>query len=240
MNVSFTCPDSLSGVVTCSGPSTLHEGAGQSVTGSASDAAGNTASTTVSGVNVDETAPTLTSAPTSSANANGWYNHAVTIHWTCGDALSGVDTTTCPADASLNAEGVAQQLTRTVLDLAGNATTASSAPVKIDLTAAGDDGVGHPDDVHEHRPVGHAVRRPTTSRVSTRRCSRSTADRSRSGTTVTFTADGVHTLTYWSVDNAGNVESTHVVTVRIDKTAPTITAAQFARPERRGLEHRRT
>lgn len=38
----------------------------------------------------------------------------------------------------------------------------------------------------------------------------------------TFTVDGVHTLDYWAMDNAGNVEAAKSVTVKIDKTAPVV------------------
>ena len=127
---------------------------------------------------------------------------------------------------SINAEGTAQQLSRTVLDLAGNTTTASSPPVKIDLTP----------------PVTTASAVPT-SYTNTNVTVTLTATDNLSGVAQTmFTVDGgadagrylgdvvdgrrTHTLTYYSVDNAGNVETAHVVTVRIDKTAPTITAAK--------------
>ncbi|WP_372661897.1 LamG-like jellyroll fold domain-containing protein [Cohnella sp.] len=40
------------------------------------------------------------------------------------------------------------------------------------------------------------------------------------GASVSLKEDGIHTLVYWSVDNAGNVEEAHTVTVQIDKTAP--------------------
>ena len=45
----------------------------------------------------------------------------------------------------------------------------------------------------------------------------------QSGTTVPL-GEGVHTVVYWSADNAGNVESPHSIQVQIDKTPPTITA----------------
>jgi hypothetical protein len=51
----------------------------------------------------------------------------------------------------------------------------------------------------------------------------------QSGTTVVVPApanhsmDGVHTITYYSVDEAGNVEAPHVFTVRIDTTRPVFT-----------------
>ncbi len=57
--VSFTCGDATSGIASCSGPTTLGEAAAaQSVTGTALDHAGNSATATVSGLRVDLTAPT--------------------------------------------------------------------------------------------------------------------------------------------------------------------------------------
>ncbi|MDQ0874542.1 hypothetical protein QFZ77_003201 [Paenibacillus sp. V4I3] len=42
----------------------------------------------------------------------------------------------------------------------------------------------------------------------------------QTGNSVTLTTEGTHTLVYWSVDSAGNVEQPHTVAVNIDKTAP--------------------
>lgn len=44
----------------------------------------------------------------------------------------------------------------------------------------------------------------------------------QSGSSVKLTAEGVHTLVYWSVDNAGNAEEPHTATIKIDKTAPSL------------------
>ncbi len=61
VTVSFTCADALSGIEACSGPTTLFgEGANQSQDGLARDRAGNTASATVSGINIDLTPPVVT------------------------------------------------------------------------------------------------------------------------------------------------------------------------------------
>jgi hypothetical protein len=225
VTVSFTCNDNLSGVVSCAGPVVRGEGADQSASGSASDTAGNTASTTVSGINVDKTDPTLSGAPTTAANPNGWYNHAVTIHWTCGDALSGVDAPTCPADSQITTEGVAQQLSRTVSDLAGNAKTAASTPVKIDLTAPVTTASATPT---AYTNTDVSITLAATDNLSGVDETYYTKDGGplTAGTSVTFNTDGVHTLTYYSVDNAGNTESVHTVIVRIDTDAPTITSAQ--------------
>ncbi|MCJ8012665.1 discoidin domain-containing protein [Paenibacillus sp. KQZ6P-2] len=45
----------------------------------------------------------------------------------------------------------------------------------------------------------------------------------QTGNSVVLSEEGIHTLVYWSVDKAGNVEERHTVTVKIDKTAPTLT-----------------
>jgi hypothetical protein len=61
VTVTFTCGDSLSDIAYCSPSQTLSsEGADQSATGTAVDNAGNSATATVSGINIDLTAPTLT------------------------------------------------------------------------------------------------------------------------------------------------------------------------------------
>src|SRR5260370_20915563 len=50
--------------------------------------------------------------------------------------------------------------------------------------------------------------------------------RSPTAVGISISAEGVHTLTYWSVDKAGNTEDSSqpgkTITVKIDKTAPTI------------------
>jgi hypothetical protein len=62
VTASFTCADSLSGLAPGSPPASTTlsiEGAGQSVTGTCTDVAGNSASSTVSGINIDKTPPTV-------------------------------------------------------------------------------------------------------------------------------------------------------------------------------------
>ena len=79
-------------------------------------------------------------------------------------------------------------------------------------------------DVEQQRRRAHPLARPTTSRASTRRTTRSTAARCRPATRSCSTTEGIHTVQFWSTDSAGNVEAANTATVRIDKTAPTITS----------------
>jgi hypothetical protein len=48
----------------------------------------------------------------------------------------------------------------------------------------------------------------------------------QTGTSVSVSGDGTHTVSYYSVDKAGNKETVHAVTVKIDTTAPVITATR--------------
>jgi len=129
VTVSFTCGDALSGVASCSGPSTLGEGANQSVTGTAIDVADNSASATVSGINVDKTAPTIAFV---SPSTSSWYNADVTANWSCSDALSGE--VSASVSATTSGEGPAQAATGTCADIADN-TASDTQSFMVDKTA---------------------------------------------------------------------------------------------------------
>jgi hypothetical protein len=93
VTVTFTCTDSLSGIAHCPGPLTLSaDGANQSASGTASDVAGNTSSTSVTGIDIDRTPPTVTYA----GNAGTYtVDQNVDIVCTAADNLSGIASTTC-------------------------------------------------------------------------------------------------------------------------------------------------
>ena len=64
VTVHFTCTDAVSGIAICPADTVLDDdGAGLSVTGSATDRAGNSASETVDGISIDQIAPTGTIEP---------------------------------------------------------------------------------------------------------------------------------------------------------------------------------
>ncbi|MGE5690005.1 MAG: PxKF domain-containing protein [Pseudomonadota bacterium] len=203
VTVSFTCADATSGVATCASPQTLSsEGAGQSSGGAATDDAGNSASTTVSGINIDKTAPTATATASPGANGNGWNNTSVTVSFGGTDGLSGIDG--CDAAVTLETEGAAQSASGTCTDKAGNVSAAASATVNIDKTAPSVGLVGGPAGGASYY-YGSVPAAPT--------CSASDALSGLDGACSVSgysAAVGTHTVTASAKDEAGNASSDSV------------------------------
>jgi hypothetical protein len=137
VTVTFTCGDVLSGVLSCGPDVTLTgEGAGQSVTGTAEDYAGNSAQATVSGINIDKTAPdvSLVGGP---ADGGSYYYDFVPAAPTCSatDALSGLDGS-CTVSGYSAALGT-HTVTASATDLAGNTGTASATYTVLAWTLQG-------------------------------------------------------------------------------------------------------
>src|SRR5262249_11762386 len=133
---SYSASDALSGLAS---PATgsfsfTSEGAAQSHTFTVTDLAGNSASATVSGVNIDKTAPTMSAQRDTAANANGWNNTDVDSSYSASDALAGLQS---PATGPFTfvSEGAGQSHTFTVTDLAGNSASATVGSVNIEKTA---------------------------------------------------------------------------------------------------------
>jgi hypothetical protein len=111
------------------------ETAGQTIDASVEDLAGNLGADSAT-VKLDKIAPTITAAPTTDANANGWYNSAVTILWTCNDVgtvQSGI--ASCPADDTITTDGAGQSRSGTTTDQAGNNASYSVSGINIDTVA---------------------------------------------------------------------------------------------------------
>src|SRR3954464_6839016 len=227
VTVSLACADALSGIKSCTGGGTKvvsTQGANQSVTATAVDNADNSASTTVSPINVDKTAPALSGAVASgTVGDNGWYTSNVPIPWTASDALSGIDPATAPADSAITGEGQALKATSSVSDKAGNQTSADSPTVKIDKTAPNTDASA----VDAWNNIDVTVNLTPNDALSGVAATHYRIDGgdAQTGTQVSLSDEGVHSLEYWSVDRAGNAEVHKTVTVRIDKSSPTITHA---------------
>ena len=130
--VSFTCSDATSGLAAaCPGPITVTtDGAGQTVTGTVNDIAGNTGTAIVSGLNVDQKAPTIT-ITTPAGNASYVLNASVAANYSCADGSPGSGIATCTGPVSsgskLNTATVGpNSFTVTATDVAGNTASATN------------------------------------------------------------------------------------------------------------------
>jgi hypothetical protein len=126
VTVSFTVSDGLSGINEATIPEdvVLGEGASQSVTRSVSDLAGNTASDTVNGINIDKTAPTITiNSPSNTLYIIG---QSVVADWSAVDSLSGISSASGTVASGMiidtNTVGP-KSFTVTASDNAGNTAT---------------------------------------------------------------------------------------------------------------------
>jgi hypothetical protein len=84
VTVSFSCADPLSGVASCSSPTTLGEGC--EPVGDRPRPTTRQRTATVGDLNIDKTDPTISNADLE-PNGAGWYRER---QWTCADALSGI------------------------------------------------------------------------------------------------------------------------------------------------------
>ncbi len=222
VTLGFNCADALSGIKSCTGGGTQvlsTEGIDLQVTGKAVDNADNEATNPVTGVNIDKTAPTLTGAATTAANADGWYSGDVKVRWSAADTLSGLQGG-APAESTITGEGANLSASESVQDNAGNAASQTVSGIRIDRTAPTTGATA---------PMGWSASNATIELAPFDALSGVKATRFRvdggatqSGTLVAVSGDGVHSVEFWSVDAAGNAESPKTVEVKIDGTAPGI------------------
>ena len=144
--VNFTASDAMSGLASITPNVTLTgEGPGQSASCTATDNAGNSASKTIGGINIDKTAPTTTASLSGRTGNNGWYTGVVRMNLSASDGLSGPGSTGYSTDggktwtlytapAILSSEGTGTIYYRST-DTAGNVEAARSISIKIDKTA---------------------------------------------------------------------------------------------------------
>lgn len=108
------------------------ETAGLDILGEAFDLAGNKG-TDKATVKLDKTEPSIKGEVIAGKlGDDGWYTGPVTVHFTCSDALSGVDV--CPEDEVINSNGLAQKATGKAIDAAGNSAS-TTVSVNIDQVA---------------------------------------------------------------------------------------------------------
>ena len=125
--VSFAGTDATSGIETCDAARTYSgpDSAAAVVSGLCRDRAGNNASGSFV-VRYDATAPQVTASPSRPADANGWYNHALTVTFSGTDAMSGLDFCDPPRSYA-GPDSPSASVTGSCHDRAGNAASRSFA-----------------------------------------------------------------------------------------------------------------
>jgi CSLREA domain-containing protein len=231
VTVHFTCGDTGSGVASCPTDQTFITDGSFTAAGTATDSAGNSANASFGLITIDKTAPTITAAATTLPNAAGWYNSNVTIHFTCADASSGIPAGACPADQTLSAEGAAvSSIAQTVTDAAGNTSAASNVvTVQIDKTAP----TASPTQTPAANGAGWNNSDVTVTWNWADNASGAGIDTANCTTSSTSSGEGTLTLNATCKDLAGNTGSASY-TVKVDKTAPIITAAATTAPNGAG------
>ncbi len=210
---------------TYSAPFTVAPDGTHTVTFWSVDTAGNTETAHSLTIKIDATAPTLVfGSPSPAANANGWNNTSVSIPYTTADTTSGVSTATPASPLAFSAQGSGQTQTVTVTDVAGNTATFTSPAVSIDAPAPATTETGASSGSTYTGPV--TITLSATDNLSGVAATYYTVDAGAQETysaPFTVSTAGAHTLTYWSVDNAGNVEPSHTLAFTIN-LAPVITS----------------
>jgi hypothetical protein len=214
--VTWTCSDATSGVASCTTPTTAStDGRRQTITGTATDRAGNSASATLT-LNVDQAPPAITATQRPAANANGWNNSDVTVSFTCSDPISQV--ATCTGPSTLTTEGHGQAVTGTAVNNAGNSAT-TTAMVNIDKT---------PPTITASASVNGS---PYTAGTWTNQdvtvtfdCADRLSGVANCSQPATVSSEGAHqSASGTATDEAGNSAGATFDGISIDKTPPTIT-----------------
>jgi len=173
----------------------------------------------------DHVAPTLQwGAASSTGSGSAWYNTPVDIPYTTSDNLPGVVRSSAPNPLRFAAEGANQTRQVTVTDEAGNSATYTSPAVSIDMTTpstaasySGPAGSG------EWYGGGVQVTLNASDNLSGVAATSYTVDggpsQIYSGPFV-VSGEGNHSVTFSSVDAAGNYEQHKSIAVGIDSAAP--------------------
>ena len=216
VTIRFDATDNASGVAYVTGQTTLGVVAdNESVTGYATDAAGNTSAVTVDGIYIDTVAPIVT-AVIPAANAQGWYKTPVAIQFDATDELSGILLE--PTDTTFSMSGAALSTTGKAIDRAGNVGLLTVDGINVDfadpvITAVVSPGSGA--DVWTAGPVVLDFYATDNLSGVAYVSGRATID----GVAEGFSLGGE------AVDLAGNVSNITVDAINVDPDVPTTTVA---------------
>ena len=197
--VSFNCTDALSGTASC--PATINvttAGANQRFSGTATDKAGNTASTSLT-FSVQQAALSVSASAAPAPNAAGWNNSDVTVSFLCS---GGVPPLQCPTAQTVSVEGANQSISGTVTDAAAQ-TASTSVTIKLDKTPPTVSAVVSP------APNANGFIQAVSATV-TFTCTDSLSGVAICPSPVTVTTAGLQTINGNSTDIAGNTGTTSI------------------------------
>jgi glutamine cyclotransferase len=198
------------------------------------DNAGNVSSSSTQTVKIDTTEPAITSTLPSPDGSGGWYKTApVTVTALASDATSGLGSVQYSLDGGAlqvgNSTLISTDGTHTVsfraVDNAGNTTTSPTQTVKVDtigpaitVTLPSADGTGG---WYKTAPVTvTALAGDVTSGLSSIQYSVD-GDALQAGSSALISTDGLHTVSFRAVDNAGNTSNSSTQIVNVDTVVPT-------------------
>jgi hypothetical protein len=223
LTVSFAGGDATSGLDSCDAAKTYAgpDSASTAVTGTCRDKAGNSGSGSVP-LKYDATAPQVNASPSRAADADGWYNHALTVSFAGLDPTAGIET--CDAAKSYSGpDSAAAAVSGSCRDRAGNIREASlpvkydaSAPIAVAVPAREPDANGW-----YNSPLGVTFDgTDSTSGIGT--CS--------PGQTYAGPDTPSVSLSGSCSDRAGNASATAALAISYDGTAPQVLNAVAVRP----------
>lgn len=248
VTLEFTASDALSGVrrilvnvdgegfVAYAGPVQVASDGAHTVQYRGQDVAGNLELVRNVSFKIDATAPsvpTVTLAGTPGAQL--WYTSPVSVTMSATDATSGVSEIryrlgegaekTYTGTFTVNAEGVTQLRYRAI-DNASTSSSTKSQDLSIDTqkptTTNATAGTRGLDDWYTSRVTVTLTGQdpsPGSGNASTRYVLDGGAERVYTGA-FEESSDGSHVVTYWSLDTAGNQETTKTLRFKIDSSAP--------------------
>ena len=234
VTVHFTCTTDGAPIVSCP-PDAVFTAAGSAMaTGSASDAAGNTAPASFGPVVIDRTPPTISATATLGGLAydGSWTRGPVLVHFTCADELR---LASCPPDQSVATDRDAP-VSGTAQDAAGNAATATTVAIRVDrtppVTVATLGGQLSAPGIYLFTVNVALVSTDAGSGVAGIHYVVNGIAHDTSGATVSLVlnTEGPHTVVFHAVDRAGNGETDQMVSFSIifrQHTALAITSAAF-------------
>jgi len=234
VEIVFVGTDTMSGIEACSSATVTLEGQGIPVPGWCRDLAGNVAYATAT-VNIDMTSPGLAASADPQPNAAGWNNSDVRINYACVDGLSGVSY--CPSDVTLSGENADISTRAVAFDHAGNASLVLASAVKIDRTAPVStvELSGMSRNGWYSGPVEIIVK--STDALAGIKEIRYVLDNNAPAVysgLVLVPGEGMHTLKYYAVDNADNIEEPRTTEFRIDSSSPVVSYIHTPQPNMAG------